>query len=517
MLLHDCVRAQPASESTKSGQGKRACPTPMSQAASCDRLGYVIRSGTLCPATRQEAVDDPMQPPVLNEQIESAGPDRSTWGIRNRGLMILAGALVVHIALLYLAGILDFRRVRIAGADPVGYYAYLRSGFFDHDLEFRNEYTALHGIGFASPDQPLTPTGKLPNPYAVGCAVMWFPFFLGAHFCTALSGAAADGYSQPYHTAIYLANVVYGLGALVLAYRLARRYFSEQAAVTGTVTVWLCTNFFYYLFPLVPMSHTTSMFVVTIVLWLWATGDGPAGPVRATAIGAFGGLAALIRWQNALFMLIPAGEMLVAVGRDRLRGRQLVETIVRLATMCLVFLTVFLPQMIVWHSLYGRWLTVPQGSEYVVWYKPHLFDVLFSTRHGLISWTPAVAGCLLGIVMLVRTRRRLAAGLLAAFLLQLYVNSVAGWTGWSFGMRRFVNCTALFVLGAAYLIEITQQHRLRPYLVGGTIVLAVWNVLFAFQYYFGLVPRDDYLTFTQFVTDKFRLLPVLIFGLARGG
>jgi hypothetical protein len=38
----------------------------------------------------------------------------------------------------------------------------------------------------------------------------------------------------------------------------------------------------------------------------------------------------------------------------------------------------------------------------------------------------------------------------------------------------------------------------------------LWNMLFVIQYYAGLIPRDDYLTFDQFVTDKFRLLVSLL-------
>ncbi len=457
------------------------------------------------------------QRPQESQQPASATARGGAGARFDRGILILGIVLLAHVLVLYLAGLLDLDVPRIAGVDPIGYYAYLRSAFFDHDLDFRNEYGALGGIGFASPDQAPTVTGKLPNPYAIGCAFMWLPFFLAGHLWAASTGAPTDGYSQPYHAAIYLANVAYGLAGMLCTYLVARRYFSMSAAVSGTVIVWLCTNVMYYLFPRLPMSHTTSMFVVTIVLWLWARADGPVGTGRAAALGAVGGLAALVRWQNALFMLLPATELVADTCRRDRTGPVRAQTAARLTLMTLLFLIVFSPQLLAWHCIYGRWLTVPQGSGYVTWWKPHLFDVLLSSRHGLISWTPAVAGCLAGLVALVRTHRRIAVGLIAAFLLQLYVNSVAGWTGWSFGMRRFVNCTPLFALGAACLAQLAWPHTVwRRWLLAVATALAVWNMLFAFQYYFWTIPLDDYLTFEQFVTDKLRLLVVVIKSVAGG-
>jgi len=95
-------------------------------------------------------------------------------------------------------------------------------------------------------------------------------------------------------------------------------------------------------------------------------------------------------------------------------------------------------------------------------------------------------------------------------VLQLYINSVAGWVGWSFGMRRFINCSGLFTLGlAAFLATLQRWVRLR-YLALIGVLLVIWNVLFVLQYYLGSIPHDDYLTFDQFVVDKFRVLVLLL-------
>jgi hypothetical protein len=95
-------------------------------------------------------------------------------------------------------------------------------------------------------------------------------------------------------------------------------------------------------------------------------------------------------------------------------------------------------------------------------------------------------------------------------VLQLYVNSVAVWVGWSFGMRRFLNCSAIFALGLAALLAKAKERIRFRYLVMIAVLPIIWNELFLIQYYAGMIPRDDYLTFTQFVTDKFRVLAVIL-------
>src|SRR5215216_1125932 len=125
---------------------------------------------------------------------------------RNRGQMLI-------IALFLL--LLPFSLRRIYATDEVQYYAYLRSVYFDHDLDFRNEYEHFAQIGERQqpPDpavrnallhidaqNPNPSTGKLRNVAPIGSAIMWAPGFvladLGVRTANALGAQiAADGYS----------------------------------------------------------------------------------------------------------------------------------------------------------------------------------------------------------------------------------------------------------------------------------------------------------------------------------
>src|SRR6185295_19065349 len=126
--------------------------------------------------------------------------------------------LIVAIFLL----LLPLSTPRIYATDEVQYFAYLRSLYFDGDIDFRNEYQHFADIGLRNGDSavfdallrdnprdpPLIPeTGLYRNVAPIGAALLWSPGFpladllvrvanpLGAHI-------QADGYSWPYISAV---------------------------------------------------------------------------------------------------------------------------------------------------------------------------------------------------------------------------------------------------------------------------------------------------------------------------
>ena len=59
------------------------------------------------------------------------------------------------------------------GADSPSHYVYLRSAYFDRDLDFANEWEAW---GF--PARKPTATHHQPNLHPIGPAILWTPFFV---------------------------------------------------------------------------------------------------------------------------------------------------------------------------------------------------------------------------------------------------------------------------------------------------------------------------------------------------
>src|SRR5438105_68120 len=96
--------------------------------------------------------------------------------------------LLVIIAIFVL--LLPISTPRLYATDEAQYYAYLRSIYFDGDLDFRNEYEHFAEVGASHGDtairdallktdvqNPNPRTGKLRNVAPIGSALMWSPGF----------------------------------------------------------------------------------------------------------------------------------------------------------------------------------------------------------------------------------------------------------------------------------------------------------------------------------------------------
>ena len=91
-------------------------------------------------------------------------------------------------ALYFLLGYMGDWGGRLAPVDSAYYYMYLRSLFFDGNLDFSNEVGRLFGEAFVR--QTLIPATGLPgNNWSVGPAIFWLPFFLLAHGATLLANS----------------------------------------------------------------------------------------------------------------------------------------------------------------------------------------------------------------------------------------------------------------------------------------------------------------------------------------
>lgn len=408
---------------------------------------------------------------------------------------------------------------RIYATDEVQYYAYLRSLYFDGDLNFRNEYTYFARIGQSNgdpaiynalllehaSDPPINPaTGLLRNVAPIGSAMLWSPGYLVADLLVRLTNqfggtVAADGYSRPYIWAVCFMTAFYTLLGLLLTYRLARRVVGASifAATLATVTVWLASPLIFYSFIAMPLSHGPAFFLVALFLTLWLWGvERPLVQQRAVRpwwrwllLGLVGGLMTITREQLGLLMLLPALEGLVAYGRlaseRAVALPQRVQAMGRLLGGHLLFLgalaLALLPQLLTYQVLNGRPLpsaTVSDKIESASGFSPHFFDTLIHPSHGAFLWSPVLLVGLVGLVALVRSDWLLAGLLLLGFLAQTYINGAFGST-WhlsgAFGFRRLIECTPIFVVGLTALLQWLQPRTGRlPLLLGG-LFLIYWN------------------------------------------
>jgi hypothetical protein len=382
-------------------------------------------------------------------------------------------------------------------SDGIFYFAPLRSLVVDFDLDFENEYRVLG----AEPGYfQRTATGRLPNNYSIGPALLWLPAYLLAHALGLAGLYRPTGFGYAYFTAVATATAIGGFAGVVFVFRLLRNYFEESAALPATLLVWLATFHIWYMVFEPSMSHAFAMASVSGLLLM--AQRGPRGLRGFFLAGAASGLVALVRWQNVVF--VPAAMALVLSKRERPSPRELVLG-------ALGFFLVFSPQLLYWKLIYGGFLLVPQGGGYVDLGSPRIEEVLFSSRHGLLSWAPVLWLALAGLPRFVRRAPVLGGALVVSTLLALYVNASVfdWWAGASFGSRRFDGALPFFALGLAASIEWLVPRVERRPLAAVSLLLApfaLWNFLLMGVYFGGAIPPDGPASFRQAAADGAELL-----------
>ncbi len=116
--------------------------------------------------------------------------------------------------------------------DGLGYYSYDRSVFFDHDLNFNNEFSVWqHQYSKMFNQVRMLPSVKV-NQWNAGSAIIWIPFFLFGHLTALLLNllkfpVAINGYSWPYELAVGIGNIGLGVAALFLLLDLGKKCVGE--------------------------------------------------------------------------------------------------------------------------------------------------------------------------------------------------------------------------------------------------------------------------------------------------
>ena len=391
---------------------------------------------------------------------------------------------------------------RLRASDEIEYFAYLRSAVFDRDLSFGNEYQyfyeqdpgslALFKRTFLELREPLT--GRHINFGPMGSALLWAPFYLLVHLGVKLVGGVADGYSPPYIGAVCYASALYALLGALLIHDALRRHggFPEPAASWSPAALWLATPLLYYATLAPGFSHAPSLFAVSLLVWLWLRArslEGRAADWAWLFTGAAGGLCALVREQDGLFLVAPALDLALTT----VRRRAWLEGIRREAVLAVAAVTVFLPQLAVYKVLTGAYAPSKMVSGKMDYTSPHFLEVLFDPGHGLFVWSPLLFVAAAGLVVAVRRGPPRVPALLAlAFLLQVWVcGALSTWQqAGAFGARRFVATTPVFAWGLAAVLVALLTHLRRASVVALLLAFTWWNVSLMVQFGLRLMERQ---------------------------
>ena len=403
-----------------------------------------------------------------------------------------AGVLTLIILFIILTPI--FLTPIIHGSDGPGYYSYVRSMVIDGDVDLENELTHYKETYDYIKINFREGTGRLKSQYTVGAAIFWSPFFLLAHGLSHVFSLPLDGYSQMYVTLSMLGSAIYALIGLILLYKIAKDLVGKKIALISTLTVWLASHLFHYMYLQPYMSHAISFFAVSLFIWYWYFYMRPKNSAKLSwkkwvLLGVVAAPLLLVRIQNILYISIPLIYYIFElIDLSDWKGR--IKSLLGPLLAAITFIILILPQLIVWKindghilgSYIGNYASA-EGSSFSIL---RILFVLFSNKHGLFNWTPVFLLGAIGLYFLYKRSRqdkKLVLTLTVAIFLQLLVAAswMRWWGGYSYGNRYVLGTAVLLGIGFAYFMK--KAYLYKKFLLWLIpAILIGWNFNLMFQY-----------------------------------
>ncbi len=403
----------------------------------------------------------------------------------------------------------------IDGGDDAGYYAYLRSVFFDGDLDFFNELHYVHS-------EKIMPTGYVFNNWQMGQALVFLPFFLAGHLLALLYQGlgypiSVEGYSAPYYISTAVASVTFLFAGLIVVFKTLHSFIDKRFALFVTLSIWLASPLIYFSFIRQRMSHTVEFFFAAVLIFAWAhfrplareavsndtvsrdasssarerQGESPAEVLRPLAreavsndtvnrdapssadinqgqlmlryavLGALLGFLSMTRVINIAFLALFAVDLLWSFRNDLKSGVAYKKILVLGGAGLAGFFLVMLPQIVCWYQLNGVPFP-PRHMKYagdglsgisLLPVLEKLWDLLFSSKWGLMFSMPLAVVGAAGLFLKNEWLKELRPGLLAYLAGILAIVIIYPEDSASYGHRHLISALPVFALGLANLMQ----------------------------------------------------------------
>ena len=143
------------------------------------------------------------------------------------------------------------------------------------------------------------------------------------------------------------------------------RVFDRPSVVVGVIAGVLASPVPYYVLYQPTMAHGVVFGLAGMFLWAWTEADRQPSAKHWARLGALLGLLALTRWQAIVYAALLLPLAVAGLSRHRVRPQWI-------AVAALCAFAVFVPQLVAWKVIYGRFLALPTRENAVDWSSPHL-------------------------------------------------------------------------------------------------------------------------------------------------
>jgi tetratricopeptide (TPR) repeat protein len=404
---------------------------------------------------------------------------------------------------------------QIDEGDDTGYYVYLRSAFFDGDLDFINENKYHHVERFRS-------TGYVFNNWQIGQSVLYFPFFLIGHLLAILLNNfgysfSIDGYSSPYYMATAIAAQTYIFIGLLLLYKTLTKYFSQASAFIATTGIWLGTPLIYYSFIRQRMAQGTEFLFSIIFITVWLKFRGSRNKYDHALVGLFFGLLCSIRMINVLYLSIYIIDQGLIWLRNNQRGKYLKQHLIEIIFFSLFAALALTPQFLVWNQLDGalldyinRVMNIIAGqsssSSSLTLFGDKLFQLFFGLKWSLALTTPIFFLGFIGLFFIPNSAKELLPVLIVFLLLNLLL-ALSVLDSDSYGNRTLLPSIGILAFGIAGAMDRLKRSQIA--FNGGIaliILFIILQYLIIIQYKITLPYNDP-----KFTLKALSAIPSLLF------
>ncbi len=396
--------------------------------------------------------------------------------------------------------------------DDSGYYVYLRSIFFDGDIDFYNEMHYAHVEKF-------TPTGYVFNNWQIGQSILFLPFFLLGHLWALTLNAlgfpvSLDGYSFPYYMSTALASQTYSFLGLLLTFQINRKFFSENVSVITTLLVWLASPLLYYTFVRQRMAHTTEFFLASLFVWYWINNRQSKDYWKHAILGGILGFLCMARVINVVMGILYILDQL-QLGAKNIDIKQIFRRAfnVRTGYFFVFWLITFSVQFLTWFKLDG----VPLPAFHVELAQAektrfsienlikHSYNFFFGERWGLLWSAPII---LFGLFGVTSKRNFLGIRLPLAATIFGYFSVVILLFGYldAYEYRYLSPALPIVSLGIGYLLSRTFKNQIWRWSIIVCVFIFVITQYFIFVQYKITLSHND----PQFIIKALSNIPIIL-------
>jgi hypothetical protein len=416
----------------------------------------------------------------------------------SKTVIILLIAIIVLLNFLYPS-------VKILTWDVFGYYLYLPLTFIYHDLRLENLDVVMNIYDRYEISTTLyqvfkSPEGSWVIKYSMGWSLLNMPFFFIGHIIALHSEFPADGFSLPYHKAIWAGGMCYTIMALILLRKILVRFFSDRLSALVLIILVLGTNYLYTASFIAQNTMPQNFGFTLYVFILWFTIRWHnTHRIRDTIwLAVFCGLNILSRPTEVVCLLIPI--FWGVYGKDSLKSKLKFfwgEKRNHVLVFALILLGIGSLQFAYWKMTSGSLMYYSYGNtggEGLDLHNPHILKVLFSFRKGWLIYTPVMLSSIFGMWSLYRRNRPLFYPVLIYFLVNLYI--VSSWSTWwyaaSYGQRALIPSYVLLALPLGYgLMDIkTFRWIWKAQVIFLVSFLIGLNLFQTWQYSEGIIDRS---------------------------